>query len=85
LLQRILAYCRSTRLDSCRVCERITRAETLASLTVAADDQAAERLGISLNRLNEIVLGEAGHHGRHGAAVLAASENVAAAVDAAAG
>jgi hypothetical protein len=56
-----------------------------ASLTVAADDQAAERLAISLNRLNEIVLGEAGHHGRHGAAVLAASENVAAAVDAAAG
>jgi hypothetical protein len=55
-----------------------------ASLTVAADDQSAERLGISLNRLNEIGR-EAGHHGRHGAAVLAASENVAAAVDAAAG
>ena len=44
--------------------------------------QAAERLGISLNRLNEIVLGK---RGGHGAAALTTPENVAAAVDALAG
>ena len=47
--------------------------------------QAAERLGVSLNRLNEIVLGKARDHCRYGASAVAPAEDVGAALDAAAG
>jgi NAD(P)-dependent dehydrogenase (short-subunit alcohol dehydrogenase family) len=46
---------------------------------------AARRLGISLNRLNEIVLGKRGHHCGHGDSARAVAQNISATVDAAAG
>ncbi len=46
--------------------------------------EAARRLGISLNRLNEIVLGKRGH-GRHRAAPGTPVQDVAAVLDATAG
>ena len=47
--------------------------------------QAAERLGISLNRLNEIVLGKRGITREYGGAAVASAQDVGAALDPAAG
>src|SRR5947199_2717901 len=46
--------------------------------------EAAKRLGISLNRLNEIVLGKAWHYGGYRASACTVAEDIAATVDAAA-
>jgi hypothetical protein len=46
--------------------------------------EAAKRLGISLNRLNEIVLGKRGIHRGYGASARTIVENVPTALDASA-
>ena len=74
-----------------RVCEdRETHEEAMAGETatrheLAGQLEAAKRLGISLNRLNENCPREAWHCGGYSASAGAITENVSTALDAAAG